>query len=147
MATKDRVQELQQDNQGRMWIATGEGVDLFDPLSGSYVDYLASWGAPGKSMWTRMSMDSTGTVWISTADDGLYYLSPASFRFPQYALRGASGSPMAMETIDRWSDGSYWIATEGKLAQIRLDDLNGPADRRSVQRGKERVRPSRLRFS
>ncbi len=106
-----------------MWIATGEGVDLFDPLSGSYVDYLASWRAPGKSMWTRMSLDSTGTLWISTADDGLYYLSPASFRFPHYALRGVSGSPMEMEKINRWSDGSYWITTEGKVAQIRLDDL------------------------
>jgi signal transduction histidine kinase/ligand-binding sensor domain-containing protein len=119
----DQVQELQQDNRGRMWIATGDGVDLFDPLSGSYQDYLSSGGAPGKSMWTRMSVDSTGTLWISTADDGLYYLPSASFRFPHYAARGVSGSPMEMETIDRWSDGSYWITTEGKVAQIRLDDL------------------------
>ncbi len=119
----DRIEELQQDGQGKMWIATGESVDLFDPLSGSYEDYLPGGGVPGKSMWTRMAVDNSGTLWISTADDGLYYLPRASFRFPHYALRGPSGRPMEMETIDRWGDGSYWIGAEGKVVLIRPDDL------------------------
>lgn len=121
-AIENRIQELQQDNQGRMWIATGDGVEIFDPLSGAYKEYIPNSLAPGKSMWTRMSLDITGTLWISTADDGLYYLPPASFRFPHFALRHPSGRPMEMETIDRSSDGSYWITAEGKVVQIRPDD-------------------------
>ncbi len=119
-----RIQELQLDGKGRMWIATGDGIDLFDPVSGEYKEFLPNGQAPGKSMFTRMSVDSTGVFWISTADDGLYFLPPASFRFAHYALRGPSGWPMEMETIDRWEDGSYWIGTEGKVANIRLEDLS-----------------------
>jgi signal transduction histidine kinase/DNA-binding response OmpR family regulator/ligand-binding sensor domain-containing protein len=120
----DQIHELQLDNHGRMWITTGNGLDVFDVRSGSYMDYLTSWGGPGKSMFTRMSIDSTGILWISTADDGLYFLSPASFRFPHYAVRGAAGAPMEMETTIPWSDGTYWITAEGKLLQIRLDNLS-----------------------
>ncbi len=119
-----RIQELQLDGKGGMWIATGDGIDLFDPVSGEYREFLPNGQAPGKSMFTRMSADSTGILWISTADDGLYLLPPASFRFAHYALRGPSGWPMEMETIDRWDDGSYWIGTEGKVANIRLEDLS-----------------------
>ena len=119
----DRIQEIQQDRSGTIWIATGDGVDMFDPVSGTYKGYIPNSVAPGKSMWTRMSVDSTGTLWISTADDGLYYLPPASFRFPHYALADQTGRPMEMETINRWSDGTYWVTAEGKVAQIRLDDL------------------------
>jgi signal transduction histidine kinase/DNA-binding response OmpR family regulator/ligand-binding sensor domain-containing protein len=119
----DQIQELQLDDHGRMWITTGNGINLFDPRSGIYVDYLTAWGGPGKSMFTRMSIDNTGILWISTADDGLYYLPPASFRFPHYAVRGAAGAAMEMEMITPWSDGTYWITAEGKLLQVRLDDL------------------------
>ena len=119
----DRIQEIAQDRNGTLWIATGDGVDMFDPLSGTYREYIPSHQAPGKSMYTRMSVDSTGTLWIGTADDGLYYVPTSSYRFPRYALRGPSGLPMEMETINRWSDGSYWIGAEGKLVQIRMEDL------------------------
>ena len=119
-----RIQELQHDSHGRLWIATGNGVDLFDPRSGTYKEFLTSWGAPGKSSFTRMSLDSAGTLWISTMDDGIYFLPPASFRFPHYALRAPSGRPMEMETINLWRDGSYWIGTEGKVANIQLENLS-----------------------
>jgi signal transduction histidine kinase/ligand-binding sensor domain-containing protein/AraC-like DNA-binding protein len=119
----DQIQELQLDDHGRMWITTGNGLDVFDTRSGSYMDYLTSGGGPGKSMFTRMSIDNTGTLWIGTADDGLYSLSPASFRFPHYAARGAAGAPMEMEVTIPWSGGTYWVTAEGKLLQIRLDDL------------------------
>jgi signal transduction histidine kinase/DNA-binding response OmpR family regulator/ligand-binding sensor domain-containing protein len=118
-----RIQELQQDRSGRIWIATGEGVDLFDPRTGGFCNYLSSSGAPSKSVFTRMSIDSAGTVWISTADDGIYFLPPSAFRFPQFALQGSPGWPMYMSTINRWPDGSYWFGTEGKVVNIRLENL------------------------
>ena len=31
---------------------------------------------------------------------------------------------MEMETIDRWSDGSYWVGAEGKVARVRLESLS-----------------------
>ena len=123
-APKDgRIQALQLDSHGRMWIATGDSIDLFDAQSGSYQDYLPAWGAPGKSSVTQLSMDGTGTLWIPTMDDGLCFLSPASSRFPHYALRGPARRPVEMETIDLGDDGTYWIGAEGKIANIRLDEM------------------------
>jgi len=119
----ETINDVQRDGSGRIWVATEDGVDLFDPPSGQYQDYVPLGRAPGKSMWTRISVDSTGTLWIGTADDGLYFLSLHSLRFSRYALKGTSGGPMEMETIDRWSDGSYWIGAEGKVLRIQFDGL------------------------
>jgi signal transduction histidine kinase/DNA-binding response OmpR family regulator/ligand-binding sensor domain-containing protein len=124
----DHIQSLQGDRSGRLWIDCNThdlfAFELFDPSSGVYRDYLFSSVGPGKSDYTRMSVDSTGILWIPTADDGLYFLPPASSRFPRYALKGSSGRPMEMETIDRWSDGSYWVGAEGKVARVRLENLS-----------------------
>jgi signal transduction histidine kinase/DNA-binding response OmpR family regulator/ligand-binding sensor domain-containing protein len=120
----DHIQGLQGDRSGRLWVDCDTTVDLFDPSSGVYRDYLFSSSGPGRSTYTRMSVDSTGILWIPTADDGLYFLPPASFRFPRYALKGSSGRPMEMETIDPWSDGSYWVGAVGLVKRIRLESLS-----------------------
>jgi len=122
--TRDKdIQDLRLDGSGRLWIATGDSVDLFDPVAGKYLDYVPASRGPGKSMWTRLSVDSTGTLWIGTGDDGLYFLPPRSFLFPRYALKGSSGGPIEMETIDRWNDGSYWIGAEGKAVRVQMENL------------------------
>ena len=124
----DHIQSLQADRSGRLWIDCNThdlfAFELFDPSSGVYRDYVFSSVGPRKSDYTRMSVDRTGILWIPTADDGLYFLPPASFRFPRYALKGSSGRPMEMETINRWSDGSYWVGAEGKVARVRLENLS-----------------------
>ena len=119
----DHIQGLQADRWGRLWVYCDSTVDLFDPSSGSYQDYVFSSAGPGRSSYTRLSVDSTGILWIPTANDGVYFLPPASFRFPRYALKGSSGRPMDMETLDRWSDGTYWVGAQARVARIRLESL------------------------
>ncbi len=127
-ARDDHIQSIQGDRSGRLWIDCNThdlfAFELFDPSSGVYRDYLFSSVGPGKSDYTRMSVDSTGILWIPTSDDGLYFLPPVSFRFPRYALRGSSGWPMDTETIDRWDDGSYWVGAGGTVARVRLENLS-----------------------
>jgi signal transduction histidine kinase/DNA-binding response OmpR family regulator/ligand-binding sensor domain-containing protein len=120
----DPIQGIQGDHHGRLWIYCDDSVDLFDPSSGVYRDYLCSTAGPGRSTYTRMSIDSAGIFWFPTSDNGLYFVPPASLRFPRYGLKGSSGRPMEMETINRWSDGSYWIGAEGKVKKIRLESLS-----------------------
>jgi signal transduction histidine kinase/ligand-binding sensor domain-containing protein/DNA-binding response OmpR family regulator len=118
-----RINDIQLDKSGRMWIGTGIGLDLLDPATGRYQDYAPLGGAPGPSRWTRMSVDNTGILWIGTSDDGLCFLFPQSLRFLHYALQKSPGALMEMETIDRWNDGSYWIGAEGKVLRVQMDDL------------------------
>jgi signal transduction histidine kinase/DNA-binding response OmpR family regulator/ligand-binding sensor domain-containing protein len=120
----DHIQGLQADRSGRLWVYCDSTLDLFDPPSGAYRDFLFSSSGPGRSSYTRLSCDSSGILWIPTADNGVYFLSPASFRFPRYALKGPSGRPKDMVTINRWSDGTYWVGTEASVARIRLESLD-----------------------
>jgi signal transduction histidine kinase/DNA-binding response OmpR family regulator/streptogramin lyase len=118
-----RINDIQVDKSGRVWIGTGVGLDLLDPARGQFQRYASLGRVPGPSRWTRMSVDSTGILWIGTTDDGLCFLSPQSLRFPHYALQKSTGALMEMETIDRWDDGSYWIGAEGKVLRVQMDDL------------------------
>jgi len=118
----ERITDILIDNGGRMWITTPTTLDLFDPMSGEYKEYLLTRSAPPRNPYL-LSVDRMGRLWVSTMDDGLYFLTPQSMRFPHFALKGTDGSPKSMETIDEAGDGTYWIASEGKVVRVRIADL------------------------
>jgi len=91
-------------------------------MSGEYKEYLLTRSAPPRNPYL-LSVDRMGRLWVSTMDDGLYFLTPQSMRFPHFALKGTDGSPKSMETIDEAGDGTYWIASEGKVVRVRIADL------------------------
>ncbi len=118
----NRITDILIDNGGRLWISTPTTLDLFDPSVGAYKEYLMGWSGPPRNPYL-LSVDRLGRLWLSTMDDGLYFLTPQSLRFPHFALKGKDGKPRSMETIDETGDGTYWIATEGKVVRVRLADL------------------------
>ncbi len=119
----DLIMDSHFDRQGRLWVGTTSGLDLFDPSAGVYREYLTLESTPPEDInW--LSVDYTGRLWVSTRSRGVYFLSPRSFRIPHYGLRGANGKPREMETIDRAGDDTFWIGTEGKVIQLKVDDLS-----------------------
>ncbi len=119
------IHDIQLDGGGHMWIMTEAGLDLFDVSKGEYLEYLSVFGAPPPTMMRMLlSLDNTGTLWIASGQDGVYFLTNKSFRLPHYGLRDAERRPKEMETINKWSDGTYWIGTEGKVIQLHLATLN-----------------------
>ncbi len=111
------------DKAGRFWVATTSGLDLFNPSSGSYEEYLTSSAIPfGLVTW--LSIDSRDIVWVSTAVNGLFFLPPASFRFTRYGLKGVGTTSQSMESISESNDGSVWIRAEGKMIQMQPSSLN-----------------------
>jgi signal transduction histidine kinase/ligand-binding sensor domain-containing protein/DNA-binding response OmpR family regulator len=121
----DPIRDIQMDGNGRLWIGTETSLDLFDISKSKYLDYLKFSVVPAASMLgMKLSLDNMGTLWIGTGDNGVYFLKPKSFRFPNYGLKGDGGIPKEMETIDRWNDGTYWVGTEGKMLNVDLNGLN-----------------------
>ncbi len=119
----DQILDAVFDKDGRFWVATWSGLDLFNPLSGSYEEYLTSSGFPfGQVM--SLSVDAWDNVWVGTAVNGLFLQSPASYRFPHYALKGRGTTPMSMESIQEDKDGTLWIRAEGKMIQVQPTSLN-----------------------
>jgi signal transduction histidine kinase/ligand-binding sensor domain-containing protein/DNA-binding response OmpR family regulator len=119
----DLIMDSHFDGQGRLWVGTTTGLDLFDPSAGAYREYLTLESTPPEDInW--LSVDHTGRLWVSTRSRGVFFLPPRSFRIPHYGLRGANGMPGEMETIDQAGDKSFWIGTEGRVIQLKLDDLS-----------------------
>ncbi len=119
----DDVWDVAEDPRGNFWIATTEGIDLYSPGAGKRTPFLTFGSMPRGSIRMRLSVDSTGTLWIGTTQDGLYRLSPKSLRFPHYSMRGDNGWLQPFGPIDRDQDGRYWFSSEGKVFQIDLSTL------------------------
>jgi signal transduction histidine kinase/ligand-binding sensor domain-containing protein/DNA-binding response OmpR family regulator len=118
--SSDYVMDIVEDRGGNLWIATQIGLDLFTPVIEKCRPYLTFDRTPRMSFMNELSVDRTGTLWISTGEDGVYWLSPKSQRFPNYSMREGGGSPKLFETIERSNDGTFWCSSYGKLFQIDI---------------------------
>ena len=119
----DLATDMLIDGGGRLWIATKASLDLFDPISGVYIEYLTSGPARAQHPYL-LSVDRMGRFWISTEADGLYCLTPRSLLLRHYSLKTVNGTTRRLESIDEGGNGSYWFATGGEVVRIRLADLS-----------------------
>lgn len=113
------------DSSKRIWMGTQYGgLRIFDLNTRSSIDYIPYDVALGDSIVVRhISYDRTGIIWISTEQNSLFFLAKNTFRLPNYGLRGASGMPRGIGTVDPGSDGSYWINSEGWAINLDLASL------------------------
>jgi len=120
----DHVWALAQDRGGNLWIGSEGGVDLFSPLTGQCIPYLAI-GGPRRwpIKYVFLSIDSNAVLWLGTSEEGLYRLSPKSRRFPLYGLRDKDGqSPISFSSVERDEDGACWfMSSNGNLRHIDID--------------------------
>ena len=73
------VQALLSDSQGRLWIGTGSGVDLYDQKSGQIQSFQAVFGLKhpvGRTPIHRLFEDWQGRIWIITNELGLFCFDP-----------------------------------------------------------------------
>jgi signal transduction histidine kinase/ligand-binding sensor domain-containing protein/DNA-binding response OmpR family regulator len=121
----DYIFDIQVDRMKRLWVATNRNLDCFDISSGKYIEYLKYSPAPADSEAVyHLSLDDAGTLWASTAYNGLYYLPLRSFRFPHYGLKGTRGIVKEMGSIDSSENGLFWFGTEGEIVQCNLSNFN-----------------------
>ncbi len=121
----DIVLMLQMDASGNLWIATSSGFELFDTSSATYRGYLFAFRGPTcEGIEPKMSLDNTGTLWISAGKSGIYYLLPRSRLFPHYGLRDTARKALEMGTVEPWVDGSLWIEGSGKAINVEPTTLS-----------------------
>jgi signal transduction histidine kinase/ligand-binding sensor domain-containing protein/AraC-like DNA-binding protein len=110
------------DNNGRFWLGTTSGLDLFDTSSGSYQEYLTPSVVPFGEVWF-LSADNQGVLWITSYTNGLFFLSTRSFQFPHFGFKASGRIPAAMESVHQGKDGSLWIRVQGKAIQVQPDNM------------------------
>jgi len=74
--------DILQTDDGKIWIATGDGLALWQEATGDFITYRA--GGPGAhpsaDLMVRLRTDDRGLLWIGAAT-GLYVFDPETHRF------------------------------------------------------------------
>jgi ligand-binding sensor domain-containing protein/signal transduction histidine kinase len=112
----DEISALLENGSGQLWVGTIDGLDLFDPLEGSFRRVAEGPGGLADPLVTSLAHGSPGKVWIGTHGGGLHQLDVASGR-----MRGWQHEPARRESLSEDviiallvdDAGSLWIGTWG----------------------------------
>ena len=112
-ALRSKVSSLGQDDLGRLWVGSSEGVFYFDRDR-----FVRVPGVPGGDTFS-IAGDGHGNVWISNLDHGLIYLTPegAVERIP-WARFGHTYAAVAL-LPDRQKGGTWLGFAEGGITYLK----------------------------
>jgi len=112
------VNDVVQDADGMVWIATGNGLNCFDPSTGKFKAYFSD---PGDNTTISNNIaiclleDKQGDIWVGT-DNGLNKFTKSENRFVRYFSDPGNNNSLNNNTIfvifeDK--NGVIWIGTSG----------------------------------
>ncbi len=110
------VRALACDGDGHLWVATGRGVHVFDPVTRHYRTYLADKTDPDSLSYSEsftLLADSKGNMWVGT-HHGLNRYDPARDGFEKHYHRNYLRDSLSSNEI--WSlfedpQGNLWVGT------------------------------------
>ncbi|MFN7118252.1 MAG: two-component regulator propeller domain-containing protein, partial [Saprospiraceae bacterium] len=65
--SNDKINSLFWDSQQRLWIATGDGLDMLMPKTNDFQHFTKKDGLPDNTIQTTLD-DAQGNIWVSTAN-------------------------------------------------------------------------------
>ena len=84
----DRVRAILHDTDGRLWVGTGEGLDLFAPSNESFTHYRRDPRIPSSlsdDHVLALAQDRGGVLWVGTRLGGVHQRNPLSWQFGHVA--------------------------------------------------------------
>ena len=109
----DNVESLGQDEHGRIWVSTAQGVTYLE--NGQFISVS---GVPGGQCYS-IAGDSAGNLWIGNQDHGLFHLLRGSVveRIP---WAGLGQKDFALSLLPDPPQGGLWIGfSKGGLAYFK----------------------------
>lgn len=114
-AGTDGVKEVIVDREGDIWVATQQGLAVFNPSTHSIKTYLHDPNRPDSlstnAIWS-VFQDSKGQIWIGTDKEGVHKYLPEtdSFaHFPSSEIDRYAFPPSSVDSIYEDADGSLWF--------------------------------------
>ena len=109
-----------EERDGTFWVATEEGLDLFDRDTGKVTRHISLMNGVEP---LRMSLfqDHAGVLWaIFSSKNGLALVDRAANRVTQYSFNDGSGQNTGVDSIYEDVDGTLWLGT-GSSGLLKLD--------------------------
>jgi signal transduction histidine kinase/ligand-binding sensor domain-containing protein len=111
------------DRVGRMWLATRNGLDRFDPSTENFVTYKRDVQS-GSENYFDIDEDRNGGLWLG-GTSGLQHFDPIPGKFTGYEHRlddphSLSDNQVTSVHIDH--SGTVWVATESGLGKLNLEN-------------------------
>ena len=113
----DRVNVIYRDNENVIWIGTHNGLNMFDPLTGTFRVYKQDPLNPGnkKNQINTIYHDNNGILWIGT-NDGLYQFNHKHKTFKLIELilpvEPLENRHKVINCITEDYNGVLWIGTD-----------------------------------
>jgi signal transduction histidine kinase/ligand-binding sensor domain-containing protein len=102
------INSLALAKDGRLWLGGSNGVERFDPATGTFT----SFALPGQKNLRSVAsvlIDRDGTVWAEMSIGGLHRLSPGSRRFRPFPLAMFGGGKAQLNSLFEDREGRLWI--------------------------------------
>jgi signal transduction histidine kinase/streptogramin lyase len=110
------------DRSERMWLATSNGLDRFDPSTGRFATFKRD-SQSGLERYFDIAEDSKGNLWLG-GTSGLQRFDPATAKFAGYQHRlddPHSLSDDRVTSVHVDPSGIVWAATESGLGKLNPD--------------------------
>ncbi|MBW4889957.1 response regulator [Mucilaginibacter sp. HMF5004] len=128
IASCNVIRHLNQDSRGRIWIATNNGLVIFNPDKGGPNNYTFSryFKVPGdlaglgNNSVQVIHKDRAGQMWVGTFGGGLYKQiadADGKLRFKFYTTADGLPNDIILGMVDD-NRGNLWIATENGLSRF-----------------------------
>ena len=124
--SNDQVHRLFIDHAGTLWAPTDDGLDRFDPSTGTFKVYRADWKNRGTQSYISLGEDEAGALWLCTRNAGLQRFDPETERFTVLKANPADSRSLRDNMVSGvQTDGSsgLWVSTFSGLQ--RLDRSTG----------------------
>lgn len=118
------VSALTKDRSGRLWIASDQGLDIFDPVKGTFTHIVYGSDSRPTAGIGSIYEDRSGTIWLCTSM-GLYGLDSSGRTRAHFKHDSANRDSIGSDDVkaayeDR--DGTFWIAHGAGLEALDRSD-------------------------